>query len=147
MHYRWHPAFDCELEIRYVEVRRAERVFVCAMADTSTAVIPAWMFDVALCAGMAVGAPRVSVEALLEVRALLGGTRFDCGPCAEEVRREEGHDEESEEIEEGQAKVIEASGVAAAGKRGGVGAARAKGRGRQRARTSAARSGETGGGR
>ena len=77
MHYPWHPGFQQELEVLYREARRGETVFVCRMPDGSGEVVASWMFDAAACAGMAIGPPRVSVAALVELRALLDGLGSD----------------------------------------------------------------------
>jgi len=71
VHYPWHPAHGRELDVQYREVRRGEVAFVCVMSDGSGQTIPAWAFDAAACAGMTLGTPRVSLQALDHLRAIL----------------------------------------------------------------------------
>jgi len=78
--------------VQYREVRRGEVVFVCVMPDRTGEVIPAWMFDPAACARMALGLPRVAVEALEQVRAILREVGFDGGAVARDERPQERSD-------------------------------------------------------
>ena len=72
VHYRWHPLYGRRVRRHYSEQRAAGQVvFVEAVPGVVTA-IAAWMLDPVACAGMAtVGAPRVTVSALLELHHLL----------------------------------------------------------------------------
>jgi hypothetical protein len=69
--YRWHAYFDRDLSVVYRETRRGEIVYVCVMPDGTGCVVPEWMFDSAACAHPELGEPQVSVDALLDLRALL----------------------------------------------------------------------------
>jgi hypothetical protein len=70
--YRWHPLYGRRVRRHYSEQRAAGPVVhVEAMPGVVTA-IAAWMLDPVACAGMAtIGAPRVTVSALLELHHLL----------------------------------------------------------------------------
>jgi hypothetical protein len=48
------------------------------LPNDSGIVIPAWMFDVEICARMKVGMPQVSMASLEDVRVILSETRLDC---------------------------------------------------------------------
>jgi hypothetical protein len=91
--YRWHPAFDSEIDVLYEEQRRGETVYVCLLPNDSGVVIPTWMFNAALCASMAVGAPRASLRALIEARVILTEVGFDYSRTAPERREEERADD------------------------------------------------------
>jgi hypothetical protein len=86
--YRWHPAFDSEIDVLYEEQRRGEAVYVCLLPNDSGVVIPTWIFSAALCASMAIGAPRASLRALIEARAILTEVGFH-GPRTAAERREQ----------------------------------------------------------
>jgi hypothetical protein len=87
--YRWHPAFDSEVDVLYEERRRGETVYVCLLPNDSGVVIPTWMFSAAACDAMKIGAPRASLGALNEVRAILSEIGFDrVGTAARQLRKE-----------------------------------------------------------
>jgi hypothetical protein len=50
---------------------------MCRMPDGTVQVIPAWMLDPSECARMELGGPRVSAQALEDVRAILRELGFD----------------------------------------------------------------------
>jgi hypothetical protein len=66
----------------YREVRRGELVFVCAMPDRSGELIPAWMFDAAVCGRFRTGSPQVSLEALDFLRVILDEIGLDRAAAA-----------------------------------------------------------------
>ena len=71
VHYRWHPLHGQRVRRQYSELRRGSR---CVHVESSPGVvlaIAAWMLDPIACAGMAIGAPRVTVSALIELHRLL----------------------------------------------------------------------------
>ena len=71
VHYRWHPLFGRSVRRHYSEQRVSGRfVHVEAMPGVVTA-IAAWMLDPVACTGMAIGAPRVAVSALVDLHHLL----------------------------------------------------------------------------
>lgn len=71
IHYRWHPLYG--RKIRYRDSEQRGRGCVVHVDDGSGAVtvLPAWMLDPVVCAGMKLGEPRVSVSALRELHHLL----------------------------------------------------------------------------
>jgi hypothetical protein len=71
IHYRWHPLYG--RKIRYRDSEQRGRGYVVHVDDGSGAVtvLPAWMLDPVVCAGMKLGEPRVSVAALRELHHLL----------------------------------------------------------------------------
>jgi hypothetical protein len=95
IHYAWHPAFDKEVEVQYRESRRGETVRVCVMEDQSGLVIPDWMFDRSKCASFTIGAPRVSIPAIVDLRALLTEIGFDRHPARPDVPPQEKIDAKS----------------------------------------------------
>jgi hypothetical protein len=51
---------------------RARRdYFCCELPDGNIGAIPEWMTDVAVCASLTVGEPRIGLTALLELRRFL----------------------------------------------------------------------------
>jgi hypothetical protein len=80
--YRW-------IDVLYEEFRRSERVYVCLLPNDSGMVIPAWMFDPALCACMKLGAPVLSMGALQEARAILTELGSDGSVAAPDARQKE----------------------------------------------------------
>ena len=63
------------------------------MPDNTGEVIPAWMFDAAVCMRMRVGNPRVSMNGLAQMRALLNELGFDRDQAGNQRRRENAIDE------------------------------------------------------
>ena len=71
--YRWHPYFGCKITVRLVE-QRASGTFLRVQGPTGAVVsIAGWMVDAVACAGMGMGAPRVDLAALIELKQLLSG--------------------------------------------------------------------------
>jgi len=71
VHYRWHPLHGRRVRRQYSERRRGNQ---CVHVEASPGVIvaiAAWMLDPIACAGMAIGAPRLTVSALIELHHLL----------------------------------------------------------------------------
>ncbi|MGA2496003.1 MAG: hypothetical protein ABSF67_24295 [Roseiarcus sp.] len=69
--YRWHPLFDRTLQ---VSRNRRGKDLTCIYTDERPDLareLPNWMFDDAYCAGMSLGPPQVSIEALNELAAVL----------------------------------------------------------------------------
>jgi hypothetical protein len=69
--------FGRDVEVLYRESRRGEAVRVCLLEDQSGHVIPEWMFEPTGCAAITVGAPRVSIPAIADLRLLLADLGFD----------------------------------------------------------------------
>ena len=82
MRYRWHAYFDRDLAVLYRETRRGEIVYVCVMPDGTGSVVPEWMFDSAVCTQSEIGAARLSVDAMLDLRALLAAIGSDSVPSS-----------------------------------------------------------------
>ncbi|MPZ35423.1 MAG: hypothetical protein GEV13_31365 [Rhodospirillales bacterium] len=73
VHYRWHPYFGRRVGVRRVE-QRATGQFLKVQGPTGIVIsIAGWMLDPVICAGMAMGAPRVDLSALVELERLLIG--------------------------------------------------------------------------
>lgn len=76
--YPWHPLFGRTLQ---VAPHRRGKELKCIYTDERPDLsreLPNWMFDEAYCAGMALGSPEISIEALnelAEVLALFGKNR------------------------------------------------------------------------
>ena len=69
--YRWHPLFGRTLQVSH---NRRGKDLTCIYTDERPDLgreLPNWMFDESYCAGMSVGPPQVSVEALNELAAVL----------------------------------------------------------------------------
>lgn len=75
--------------MQYRETRGGEGVFVCITPDGTGQVIPAWMFDAGVCRQIRVDAPRVCVDALEHLRAILAELGFDCTLAATQERSKE----------------------------------------------------------
>src|SRR5260370_15410723 len=77
VHYRWHAHYGRRVRRQYVERRAGGDVVHVEVAPGIVIVVAAWMLDAAACAGMALGAPRVTLAALAELHQLLteGGFR------------------------------------------------------------------------
>lgn len=50
-------------------------MFVCTIAEDAGVIIPAWMFDAALCSRMTLGTRRASIVALRELRSIVDEIR------------------------------------------------------------------------
>ena len=74
--YRWHPLFGRTLQVSY---NRRGKDLVCIYTDERPEMareLPNWMFDENYCAGMRLGPPEVSIEALNAlVSALAAGSK------------------------------------------------------------------------
>ena len=72
VHYRWHPLYGRRVRWHYSEQRLAGRVIHVEPIPGVVTAIAAWMLDPVVCAGMAtIGAPCVSISALLDLHHLL----------------------------------------------------------------------------
>ena len=71
MHYRWHALYGRCVRRQYVERRAGGDVVHVEVAPGIVIVMAAWMLDPAACAGMGLGAPRVTLAALAELHQLL----------------------------------------------------------------------------
>ncbi|MHB8885468.1 MAG: hypothetical protein ACYC5H_10360 [Methylovirgula sp.] len=73
VHYKWHPYFGFKVAVRRVE-QRATGEFFSVLGPAGIVVsMASWMLDPAICSGMTVGAPRVDMAALVELKRLLLG--------------------------------------------------------------------------
>jgi hypothetical protein len=71
IHYRWHALFGRPVRRLYAE-RRARGDVVLVEGEPGVAVlVSAWMLDPAACAGMRLGGPHASIEALVDLDRLL----------------------------------------------------------------------------
>jgi hypothetical protein len=89
MLYPWHPAFGTDVDVLYEEQRRGEIVYVCLLPDDTGVVIPKWMFSAAAVSRVGVGAPRASLRALVDARAILTEVGFHLSRPAPAERAEE----------------------------------------------------------
>ncbi len=80
VHHPWHPACGTTIDIQYREKRGGEEVFVCSIPHDAAVVVPAWMFDRAVCSRLTLGPPRAAVVALRKVRSI--GRRDHIGEAA-----------------------------------------------------------------
>jgi hypothetical protein len=71
VHYRWHPLYGRRVRQHYSELRAGNRIAYVEAAPGVVVVLAAWMLDPAACAGMKIGAPRVDIAALSDLRDLL----------------------------------------------------------------------------
>src|SRR5882757_3166442 len=71
VYYRWHAHYRRRVRRQYVERRAGGDVVHVEVAPGIVIVVAAWMLDPAACAGMALGAPRVTLAALAELHQLL----------------------------------------------------------------------------
>ena len=69
--YRWHALYGRRVRCQRREQRVAGPVVYLETAPGVVIVAAAWVLDPAVCAGMAFGAPRVAVPALIELHQLL----------------------------------------------------------------------------
>src|SRR5271156_6729653 len=58
VHYRWHPLYGRRLRVEHSEQRASGRVIHVEVAPGTVTILPDWMVDASVCAGMAIGAPR-----------------------------------------------------------------------------------------
>ena len=71
VYYRWHPLHARHVKLCGTEQRATGRVVYVEAAPGVVTLVAAWMLDPVICAGMQIGAPRVSVAALVDVHQLL----------------------------------------------------------------------------
>ena len=71
VHYRWHPLYGRRLRVQRSEQRANGLVVYLEVALGIVMVLPGWMVDASACAGMALGAPRISIDALQQLHLLL----------------------------------------------------------------------------
>ena len=71
VHYRWHPLYGRRLRVLSSERRASGPVIHVAVARGTVTILPHWMVDAVVCAGMALGPPRISIDALSHLRLLL----------------------------------------------------------------------------
>jgi hypothetical protein len=71
VHYRWHPYHGRRIRVQYSEPRADGRVVHVEIEPGVVTVLPFWMLDAGPCAGMTLGVPQVSVDALRELNRLL----------------------------------------------------------------------------
>ena len=81
--------------MQYREKRSGEEVFVCLVADGTAIVIPAWMFDQAFCSRLKLGPPRVSTDALRELKGVLDEFREQTGVASAGTLASEVPDDEA----------------------------------------------------
>jgi hypothetical protein len=70
-HYRWHALYGRRVRHQYVERRAGGEVAHVEVAPGVVIVVAAWILDPAAYAGMAIGAPRVTVSTLADLHQLL----------------------------------------------------------------------------
>ena len=83
------------------EQRASGRVIHVEVAPGIVTVLPDWMVDASVCAGMALGAPRVSIDALRELRRLLLERGFRRSFCDDSPVVQENRDEQTAQDPEG----------------------------------------------
>jgi hypothetical protein len=90
IHYRWHPLHGPPVKLCGVEQRATGRVVHVEVAPGVITVVAAWMLDPVICAAMQIGAPCVSVSALVELHHLLVelGLRASSADDSDIVREE-----------------------------------------------------------
>jgi hypothetical protein len=71
IYYRWHPLRGRRVKVCGSEQRGTGQFVHVEVAAGVVTLIPAWMLDPVLCAGMTSGAPRVALSALLDLHRLL----------------------------------------------------------------------------
>jgi len=71
VHYRWHPCFRHRVLILRVERRGTRRFHHVEGPAGPVLVLPAWMFDAAICAGMSLRSPQVDLPAIRELSRLV----------------------------------------------------------------------------
>jgi hypothetical protein len=71
VHYRWHPYFGSQVEVR--QARKLAGVLYFRVRKKAGFVVqmPAWMFDPVACASLSVGPPRLDWAALVALHELL----------------------------------------------------------------------------
>jgi hypothetical protein len=96
VHYRWLALHGISLQCQRRVSLPAGQHFYCELPDGAMGAIPLWMTDPVTCAGFSLGEPVVSVEALINLRALLDSLPSTCsggldveaeGPICHEAER------------------------------------------------------------
>jgi hypothetical protein len=101
VHYRWHPLYGRRLRAQHSEQRASGRVIHVEVAPGIVTILPDWMVDASVCAGMALGAPRISMDALRDLRLLLLERGFGRSFCDDSPVVQENRDEQSAQDPEG----------------------------------------------
>jgi len=92
--YRWHALYGRRVRRQYVERRAGGEVVHVEVAPGVVIVVATWMLDPAACAGMALGAPRVTIAALDELHRLLIESGFRRSSLNDSTIVQEEQDEE-----------------------------------------------------
>ena len=69
--YRWHPLFGKDLIVKQTCRHKEEVYYIVQVADGTSALLPAWMADEAVCSGLRLGSPCCSLAALRSLRDML----------------------------------------------------------------------------
>src|ERR1700747_1645652 len=69
--YPWHPLHGQRVRVYGRQRRAGRQILYIEVQPGLSREIPAWMCDVAVCATISSGAPRIAVAALTELRAVL----------------------------------------------------------------------------
>jgi hypothetical protein len=93
VHYRWHPLYRQRLRCQYGERRATGEVVHVEVASGVVTVVAAWMLDPVVCAGMEIGAPRVSLASLVDLHQLLIAQGFRRSSMNDATVVPEEHDE------------------------------------------------------
>src|SRR5215469_13999350 len=69
--YPWHPLYGQRVRVYGRQGRAGRQILYIEVRPGLSREIPAWMCDVAVCAAMSSGSPRLAIAALTELRAML----------------------------------------------------------------------------
>lgn len=69
--YPWHPLHGQHVRIYGRQGRAGRQILYIEVQPGLSREIPAWMCDAAVCATISVGSPRIGIDALTELRAVL----------------------------------------------------------------------------
>jgi hypothetical protein len=94
--YRWHPLFGRRVRRHYSEHRASGEVVHVEAVPGVVTVVAAWMLDPVACAGMEIGAPRVTRAALVDLHHLLIAQGFRRSCAGDANVAEEDRDETAE---------------------------------------------------
>jgi hypothetical protein len=72
VHYRWHPLYGQRARCILTERRASGEIAQIEVAPGIFTKVAVWKLDRVHCAGLGIGAPRVSLAALIDLRELLG---------------------------------------------------------------------------
>lgn len=96
--YRWHPLFGRTVQVSpYRRDKDLKCIYTDERPDLSRE-LPNWMFDEGYCAGMALGAPEISIKGLNELAAALDSlakTRTSHARSCPSIEKEEDRAETS----------------------------------------------------